>query len=366
MKDVTTDEPPIHVMDTMILERDKGDLVQHDVVQSTGSGRSANQSGISYKVSIYALSDTRSRWKYVSWRADLDQLFRSKGVEEDADAKRNLTLSVLKGTPRDTFQDAIDDIGCDTMEKFDLCMMEVTKLFFSIDSLDAQVEYIRQIRKPEEMDMQQFVSASRNLIKRCKYMVVDPDQVVPVISNAEHIRLVHNGCPEGWRKTLQKSNSKLNDMSMEQLIAYFEPMDATKRRYRARLQGYEEGRSKQSRRLQNSRQGGAKEVSLDDKKKKYYCKNHGKGNHDTANCYQERQSGKRKHSKEKEERKGGRPHKKHQHALKMKAKEKKEKKKAHEDEKKNRVRYESSDSGNTYDSDDSSSSGCSESSYESK
>ena len=164
MKDVTTDEPPIHVMDTMILERDKGDLVQHDVVQSTGSGRSANQSGISYKVSIYALSDTRSRWKYVSWRADLDQLFRSKGVEEDADAKRNLTLSVLKGTPRDTFQDAIDDIDCNTMEKFDLYMMEVTKLFFSIDSLDAQVEYIRQIRKPEEMDMQQFVSASRNLI----------------------------------------------------------------------------------------------------------------------------------------------------------------------------------------------------------
>ena len=49
--------------------------------------------------------------------------------------------------------DAIDINECDTIDKFDLCMIEVTKLFFSANSLDAQVEYICQIYKPKEMDI---------------------------------------------------------------------------------------------------------------------------------------------------------------------------------------------------------------------
>ena len=42
MKDVIAEEPPIHAIDTLILDQEKADLVAHEIIIATGSEQSTN------------------------------------------------------------------------------------------------------------------------------------------------------------------------------------------------------------------------------------------------------------------------------------------------------------------------------------
>ena len=56
-------------------------------------------------------------------------------------------------------------------------------------------------------------------------MKVNPEKEVPVWEDSENSRTAHDGCPEHWRNDLRRSNTNLNEMSIEVLIKHFEPFD---------------------------------------------------------------------------------------------------------------------------------------------
>ena len=58
-------------------------------------------------------------------------------------------------------------------------------------------------------------------------MKISPDQDISVITELELIHLVHDAYPELWRNLLKRSNSKLVDMSVEQLVRCVEEFDDT-------------------------------------------------------------------------------------------------------------------------------------------
>ena len=67
------------------------------------------------------------------------------------------------------FLDTIDNAVCNILEDFNLCITEITKLFFSSNSIDAQVKCIYKMHKPKEIDAQQFTLATGSFIQEHKH-----------------------------------------------------------------------------------------------------------------------------------------------------------------------------------------------------
>ena len=78
--------------------------------------------------------------------------------------------------------------------------------------------------------MQECAVCLCSLIAAQSWMRTDPDQFIPVINEEEMVCLTYNGCPEGWRNSLQRSKSELTEMPIEQLIAYFKPLNTEGRK----------------------------------------------------------------------------------------------------------------------------------------
>ena len=267
--------PPVSVLDVIDeASKDKANLIQHDIELTAGQGRTAKTN--SYKIQMYALDDTKSILTYLTWRENLEELIIAKGAETDFSFINHLVLSVIKGFPKAEWKKATGLYGCTSQETYDKCICELSKMFLSEDSIDDQTEYIRTIRKPRALQIKPFVARLRTLIMLRKYMKVSPDQDIPIITELELIRLVHNACPELWRNSLKRSNSKLVDMSMEQLVRYMEEFDDVKPDPKP---GYSVLRGHQDAgRIKNKNEVRASE----------FCKHHGHGNHTTYDCDIER------------------------------------------------------------------------------
>ena len=103
--------------------------MQHQVAIKANEGE--NGSDIKHEASICALTNAKDRLVFATWCEESHSLMVAKGIANNFQVCEDLLLSMMKGVTKPTFKAAADEHGCETVDKFDSCVLALAELLFS-------------------------------------------------------------------------------------------------------------------------------------------------------------------------------------------------------------------------------------------
>ncbi|MGH3053509.1 MAG: hypothetical protein ACRDL7_00850 [Gaiellaceae bacterium] len=184
-----------------------------------GPGTGANVSKYRSRVKKYT-GGTKEEW--LKWREEVSTLVTDVPLSTP-DAVHRAVKGLLRGDALARYTRVIAALqDPPTLDDINNRLDDMTMELMSIDSIRLTLEYLRQVRKPRTMSVQDFLARIVEINSKIPFM---PGGIVEDKLNDEQLKqIIENGVPVAWRR--QQRSAHLISFDLQETVSYFDELQA--------------------------------------------------------------------------------------------------------------------------------------------
>ena len=283
--------PPIPLIPEPIKEPKKHEFVKLDL-----KSRPTDEDLETYSLNI-CFFDSGSPREWIEWRKNFEKVVKGHNLTSGQN-KYNMARTLLRGDALRVFNQAATDAGTETNDHLQVVLQAVTKHVFPYRALPKQKRWMRrQLRKPLEMTVRQFVTAIQDLNQDFKYFPDAKDD--PSLPEDELADIIEGGCPNSWQREELIQGFDVTEHSITELMEFFERLETAERLYgngppkksnkpnnrdRAEANRPDGGNNTGAQLPAKSQRGRPNDSNNHKRKRNQWCSLHETDSHDLSNC----------------------------------------------------------------------------------
>jgi len=162
---------------------------------------------------------------FLEWKKDLEAVFEGQSIRT-APAKFAMAKRLLEGDPLINFENSIALHGDETEENYQAVMRDLMLYIFPKKALRIQKRYMRrQMRKPREMRVRDFVARVQEMNNYLKYF--PPFEDVQILPEDEILDILESAVPNTWQKEFVRSGFDPIEHDVREFIERSERVELT-------------------------------------------------------------------------------------------------------------------------------------------